>query len=474
MQSTQTLPNQQGLARLTTTLQAHMARYGYQVVETPVIQAADLFLTRAGDQIVNRLFTFERYGRLLALRPEFTATAAYNYARQHPNGGATVRWQFDGAIFEDDPDRIDHSYQFLSIGAELIGLAGPLADSEIIGMAVNGIASQHIPDWRVVSGHAGLLRLLLARYRLDGRTEQFLLGHLGLLKTDGREAVLARLEKLLPEASPRENNGTADADSYTELNTQQMLDVFLDATQRSTTMGGRSRHDIVRRLLQKRQRASERPQILGALDFLEHWAQIDAPPDQAFPQIAALIGPDLPAAQRVLAEWQDTVEMLAAYGVSAEQITLQPALARSWDYYTGIVFELYGGPDVHLGGGGRYDELIQLVGGNRAVPAVGFVYYPDRINAIRPTTVTPGERTVTLLIDSDALPSGIEWAQTLRAHDIQVTVQPSDTPINNDITTLRVAADSTIQHHDTRYPLVDIDRLLSDLFPAEISDEATS
>ena len=80
-----------------------MRAYGYERIETPIIQPAELFLTKAGDQIINRLFTFERMGRQLALRPEFTALAAHTYVTRYPEAPhPVVRWQFSGSIFEED------------------------------------------------------------------------------------------------------------------------------------------------------------------------------------------------------------------------------------------------------------------------------------------------------------------------------------------------------------------------------------
>ncbi|MBI5134735.1 histidine--tRNA ligase [Candidatus Uhrbacteria bacterium] len=66
---------------------------------------------------------------------------------------------------------------------------------------------------------------------------------------------------------------------------------------------------------------------------------------------------------------------------------LTPSLVRGLDYYTKTVFELYlpnqEGRQDALGGGGRYDGLVELLGG-RPTPAVGFSLGVDRIvNALK-------------------------------------------------------------------------------------------
>ncbi|MCA9914473.1 MAG: hypothetical protein KC496_14065, partial [Anaerolineae bacterium] len=50
-------------------LHEHMAFFGYQEIQLPIIEPAEIFLTRAGDTIIDRLFTFERSGKQRALRP---------------------------------------------------------------------------------------------------------------------------------------------------------------------------------------------------------------------------------------------------------------------------------------------------------------------------------------------------------------------------------------------------------------------
>ncbi|MDE2173158.1 MAG: histidine--tRNA ligase, partial [Patescibacteria group bacterium] len=68
----------------------------------------------------------------------------------------------------------------------------------------------------------------------------------------------------------------------------------------------------------------------------------------------------------------DRIEVLRARGVS--NVVLDPSITRGFDYYTGMVFEVYDTDPANaraLFGGGRYDRLIALFGGD-PVPAVGF------------------------------------------------------------------------------------------------------
>ena len=61
---------------------------------------------------------------------------------------------------------------------------------------------------------------------------------------------------------------------------------------------------------------------------------------------------------------------------------LEPRLVRGLDYYTRTAFEVYprgvAGQQSALGGGGRYDGLVELLGG-KPTPGIGFGLGLDRI-----------------------------------------------------------------------------------------------
>jgi histidyl-tRNA synthetase len=73
------------------------------------------------------------------------------------------------------------------------------------------------------------------------------------------------------------------------------------------------------------------------------------------------------------------LECLDEIGIAYE---INPGLVRGLDYYTKTVFELWSKDDKEgktaLGGGGRYDYLVEMLGG-RATSAVGFAIGADRV-----------------------------------------------------------------------------------------------
>lgn len=92
---------------------------------------------------------------------------------------------------------------------------------------------------------------------------------------------------------------------------------------------------------------------------------------------------------------------ILSLGVPAESLIFTPSLARGLDYYTGLIFEIllpqY--PGSSCGGGGRYDGLIENLGGP-SIPAVGVAFGFDRLvdAAVSLDLVPQNQGNTTLLI----------------------------------------------------------------------------
>ena len=103
----------------------------------------------------------------------------------------------------------------------------------------------------------------------------------------------------------------------------------------------------------------------------------------------------------------------------------EPALVRGLDYYTRTAFEFYlpgrDGQQQALGGGGRYDGLVELLGG-RPTPGIGFGVGLDRVVlalAEREHT-EPGAAMVAVVVGADPLATAerLRIATLLRAAGI--------------------------------------------------------
>jgi histidyl-tRNA synthetase len=105
--------------------------------------------------------------------------------------------------------------------------------------------------------------------------------------------------------------------------------------------------------------------------------------------------------------------------------TVEPGFGRGLEYYTGMIFEVYIPElDIALGGGGRYDRLIEVFGGE-PTPATGVAHGLDRIALAMQMqkTALPTRRQKRVLIipvKEELKAAALKISQTLREAGIPV------------------------------------------------------
>jgi len=104
---------------------------------------------------------------------------------------------------------------------------------------------------------------------------------------------------------------------------------------------------------------------------------------------------------------------------------VEPAFARGLEYYTGMIFEIYIPQlDIALGGGGRYDRLIEVFGGE-PTPAVGVAHGIDRVALALQTQKATladnvGKRVLVLAVNEALKVEALKIAQMLRGSGVVV------------------------------------------------------
>jgi histidyl-tRNA synthetase len=112
-----------------------------------------------------------------------------------------------------------------------------------------------------------------------------------------------------------------------------------------------------------------------------------------------------------LLRWSET------FGIK-NRLKIDLSLVRGLDYYTGVVFEVFLGIKLGCGGGGRYDNLIETVGGQKTC-ATGISLGLDRIfGVMKERKMLDAQKTVSKVfvanVDEKARSDSIKIAQRLR------------------------------------------------------------
>lgn len=112
--------------------------YGFEEIATPIFEFTGVFSRTLGDQsdvVTKEMYTFQdKGGDQITLRPENTASVMRAY---HSNGMqhlAPCRLFSYGPMFRYERPQKGRQRQFHQLNAELIGLADPMADVEMLVM----------------------------------------------------------------------------------------------------------------------------------------------------------------------------------------------------------------------------------------------------------------------------------------------------------------------------------------------------
>lgn len=413
------LPEEQrAVAQARAKIEALLSNHGYDPIDLPALEPRDLYLRKLGEELVGKVYEFTFGGRELALRPEWTASVLRAYVNHLQDQPLPLRLSYCGPVFRyERPQRLTYR-QFTQLGVELVGAPAPRADAEIIALACQGLETVGITNYRVVIGHVGLARTLLSGLGLPERTQGALMWNMERLRTQGAAAVRERLaaDQGAPPAGlelpPGLDNEQAAA----------WLLRVLEAMQIDLSTGTRTPEAVVQRLLRRVGRADEVPQIDRALELLDQLGRIRGEPEAALAQLDAIFSA-AGHATSPSAELRGVLELLKAHGVPNERIELDCGLGRGLQYYTGLIFEIYDANDIQLCGGGRYDDLVQALGGRQSVPAVGFAYGLERVGAaIHPAQPTATRTALVAPVAAEDYPYALDVARRLRTHGFIVTV----------------------------------------------------
>ncbi len=368
--------------RVQNELQAALSLCGYRTVDTPVLEPTDIFLRKSGGELASQMYSFvEPGGHQVSLRPEFTSQVIRLFLQQNGSLPLPVRWQYAGPVFRYTAGDTGQGRQYTQVGAELIGAGGPAAEAEVMATACGALTSLGLRPLRLVVGDVGAVLGLLRQFSLSERATHYLLNVIGQLRDgeDQLDAVRARAEELGLFVQG-ERQGMAALGQHL---------AAVDATEAST-FGARSATEILERLARKLQASDDPGQLERAMQFTGALARLNGAPQDTVERarsLAASYSLD-PAPLDTL---DACVAALSLHDAKDVEVSVDLGLAGGLAYYTGPLFEVWGGlasvrPEgnrrmngVRLGSGGRYDGLVKALGGSDDVPALGFAYSLENV-----------------------------------------------------------------------------------------------
>jgi histidyl-tRNA synthetase len=124
--------------RVIETARASAELYGFAEMATPIFEFTDVFTRPIGehtDIVAKEMYTFtDRSGDELTLRPENTAGVVRAVISNALTQSVPLKFFYSGPMFRHERPQKGRFRQFHQIGVELIGVAQPQADIEVIAL----------------------------------------------------------------------------------------------------------------------------------------------------------------------------------------------------------------------------------------------------------------------------------------------------------------------------------------------------
>ena len=305
---------------IVSTIQQICERYGFEPLQSPVVEYAELLEGKLGDD-EKLIYRFADHGgRQLALRYDQTVPLARVVAQYAGQLALPWRRYAYGPSYRGERPARGRYREFYQFDADIVGSASPLADAEIVALLSDSLAALGFPEFVTLLNHRQLIGGIARVSGLDEAAAGSVYRAIDKFDKIGADGVQEEL--LRSGVAP-----TAAAMILTLVQTEGEAEAVLN-------------------------------ELAGQLASDER-------------------------ASAAIANLHAIIAALANLGISPTRYTVAPRLARGLSYYTGLVFEAITPhwPEGSLLGGGRYDELIGQFAG-RSIPTVGLAFGIDRLHDV--------------------------------------------------------------------------------------------
>ena len=343
-------------------------RAGYVRVEPAVLQPADVFFELSGEELRRRLFLTENAaGEELCLRPDLTIPTCL----AHLSNGAELpaNYCYLGPVFRDLGGG---SGEYLQAGIESLGRQDrEAADAECIALAMESARHFGCAAPTIRMGDVSLFQALIAALDLPPVWQRRLLKDFN--RTGTLEADLSTLKR--GPGPAKDQSGVLAALQGSDPAAARALVTDLLSIAGISAVGGRTVAEIAERFLEQASLGATSGLEAEKSSVLERYLAIEGDPDEALAALRALATDAKLELDAALDSFDRRTGFIAAGGADVSAIRFATAFGRPLAYYTSLVFELHdtsGQVKWPLVAGGRYDQLLSVLGAGEPIPAIGF------------------------------------------------------------------------------------------------------
>lgn len=337
---------------------------GYIEAMTPIVEPFELFSIKEGEEIRKTMYTFlDKANRELALRPEITPSIVRLYINSLQHLPKPIRIYYVGTVYRYDEPQYGRYREFRQAGIELLGSNSILADIEVLSLIYTFYEKLNVVN--EISVDINDIGVYREIFTKIGIDE------------NKQEHMLHLIDKKEIDDAIKELRSLGINEEAISL-IQETINTKLNAVEE------------ISKFIQDFKNSDYKEIILKHLYKLNQIYNI-------FKNIGYNIRIDL-------------------------------GLVRGLAYYTGFVFEIKH-PNVNfsIGGGGRYDKLVELYGGS-PTPAVGFALGIERnLIALRDKIkLTYKPKVAVILLDDNVTTYALNVVSELRKAGIEAVFNLKD------------------------------------------------
>jgi ATP phosphoribosyltransferase regulatory subunit len=146
------------------------ARWGFRPVIPPILEFLHVLERGLGADLREKTFRFDdrQSGRLVAFSPDITPQIARIVATRMRELPLPLRLSYSGQVLRHTEQQAGKDREIFQAGVELIGLASPEADADMIAMAVESLKTLGARELTIDVGQVEFFRGVMAELPLSG------------------------------------------------------------------------------------------------------------------------------------------------------------------------------------------------------------------------------------------------------------------------------------------------------------------
>lgn len=179
-------------------IESVFVRYGYAPIDTPVLEYAEILLSKGGGETDKQVYRFaDQGGRDVAMRFDLTVPFARYMAQHQAELYVPFRRYHMAKVFRGEKPQRGRYREFMQCDVDMVGSDSASADAEIMMVMADALQAAGAPGVRMHLSHRGLTNRLLGHIGLDPDAAAAVLREIDKRRKVGPERSAAALTELV-------------------------------------------------------------------------------------------------------------------------------------------------------------------------------------------------------------------------------------------------------------------------------------